>query len=151
MQSLRTIGWMAVALLFLASGASHFLVAHFFLAIMPPSLPLHRQAVAISGAFELLGAFGLMVPRLRRAAGVGLFILTILVTPANVYMWRRADLFPDISPALLFWRLPAQVVLLALIYWSAIRRADKFSPPSLSSPSLSSPSLSPPSGGPPSP
>jgi uncharacterized membrane protein len=118
-----------VALLFLASGTAHFLTPQFFLAIMPPSLPLHREAVAVSGAFELLGAIGLVVPRLRRAAGVGLFALTVLVTPANVYMWRHPELFPDFSPDLLFWRLPAQVALLALIYWSAIRRVDDRPPP----------------------
>jgi uncharacterized membrane protein len=123
-KTLRAMGWTAVALLFLTSGSSHFLIPHFFLAIVPPYLPLHREAVAVSGAFELLGACGLMVPRLRRAAGIGLFILTVLVTPANIHMWWRADLFPDISPALLFWRLPAQVALLALIYWSAIRAPD---------------------------
>lgn len=128
MKTLRTIGWMAVALLFLASGTSHFLIPQFFLAIMPPSLPLHREAVAISGAFELLGAIGLMVPLLRRAAGVGLFSLTILVTPANVYMWLHPDLFPAFSPALLFWRLPAQVLLLALIYWSAVLPSGAASP-----------------------
>jgi uncharacterized membrane protein len=121
LSALRVIGWTAVALLFFTSGLCHFLVPQFFLAIMPPYLPLHREAVYVSGAFELLGAFGLLLPGLRRAAGIGLLILAILVTPANVYMWQRADLFPDFSPTLLFWRLPAQALLLVLIYWSAIR------------------------------
>ena len=50
----------------------------------------------------------------RRFAGVGLFLLTIAVTPANVYMYEHADLFPAAPPALLFWRLPLQLLLLWL-------------------------------------
>jgi len=37
---------------------------------------------------------------------MGLFLLTIAVTPANIYMWLRADLFPQVAPSLLFWPLP---------------------------------------------
>ena len=123
-KNFRTIARTAVALLFFTSGLGHLFAPGFFLAIMPPELPLHHEAVFVSGVFELLGAVGLMIPSLRRAAGFGLFLLTILVTPANIYMWRHPELFPQFSSTMLFWRLPAQAFLLALIYWSAIRRAD---------------------------
>ena len=43
---------------------------------MPPSLPYHEAAVAISGVFEILGALGLLFQRTRRMAGIGLFVLT---------------------------------------------------------------------------
>jgi uncharacterized membrane protein len=33
--------------------------------------------VLISGVFELIGALGLLWPSVRRAAGMGLFLLTI--------------------------------------------------------------------------
>jgi len=39
-------------------------------------------------------------------------------------MWLRADLFPQASPALLFWRLPAQLVLVAIIWSVAIQRRE---------------------------
>ena len=120
----RKAGLAFVSALFLASGTCHFLLTRFFVAIMPPWLPLHREAVYVSGVFELLGAFGLMRASTRRAAGTGLFVLTILVTPANVHMWLHPDLFPDIPESLLFWRLPAQAALLAVIWFSAIGRAD---------------------------
>jgi uncharacterized membrane protein len=123
MQNFRAIARAAVALLFFSSGLGHLLAPEFFRVIMPPELPLHREAVFVSGLFELLGAIGLMTPPLRRAAGTGLFLLTILVTPANIHMWRHPDLFPQFSPDQLFWRLPAQALLLALIYWSAIRKS----------------------------
>jgi len=57
------------------------------------------------------------VPATRQAAGVGLFALTIAVTPANLYMLQHADLF-GVPYWLLVLRLPLQVALLALIAWS---------------------------------
>ena len=117
---LRKAGLGFVAALFLTSGSCHFLLTRFFLAIMPPYLPLHREAVYVSGVFEVLGGLGLLFPTTRRAAGIGLFALTVMVTPANVHMWLNPELFPAFSPVLLFWRLPAQAALLAIIWFSAI-------------------------------
>jgi uncharacterized membrane protein len=71
----------------------------------------------VSGVFELLGAVGLLMGRTRRIAGIGLCLLTIAVTPANIYMLQRADLFPVPHWALVL-RLPLQLGLLALIAWS---------------------------------
>ena len=76
-----------------------------------------RAAVLISGVFELLGAVGILIPATRRAAGIGLFFLTIAVTPANVYMLQHAELF-NVPRWALIARLPFQAVLLALILWS---------------------------------
>jgi uncharacterized membrane protein len=70
----------------------------------------------VSGVFELLGAVGLIFPSSRRAAGWGLFLLTLAVTPANIYMLQRHDLFA-IPVWVLILRLPLQAALLALIMW----------------------------------
>jgi uncharacterized membrane protein len=83
--------------------------------IVPPYIPYPRAAVLVSGMFELLGAAGLIFAATRRAAGIGLFRLTVAVTPANIYM--HADLF-DIPVWMLIARLPLQALLLALILWS---------------------------------
>jgi uncharacterized membrane protein len=40
--------------------------------------------VLTTGVFEFSGAAGLLWRLLRRAAGLGLLVLTILVTPVNV-------------------------------------------------------------------
>jgi uncharacterized membrane protein len=116
----RRVGLLFIILLFASSGTLHFIITDVFASIVPPSLPWRREAVYISGACELAGALGLCLPRWRRLAGIGLFLLTIAVTPANIYMWLRADLFPQVAPSLLFWRLPLQLVLLAIIWRVAI-------------------------------
>lgn len=107
-----------VFLWFLIGGIAHFAVTDLEMRIVPSFIPWPRAAVLISGVFELLGALGLLWSRTRRIAGIGLLALTIAVTPANVYMLQHHDLF-DVPRWVLIARLPFQVVLLALIAWSA--------------------------------
>ena len=114
----RKAGLAFVFAWFAFGGMGHFVAPDFFARIIPPELPLHREAVYISGVFELLGAAGLLFSTTRRAAGIGLFILTIAVTPANIYMWRNPQLFPQTPEILLSLRLVIQVFLLAIIWWS---------------------------------
>jgi uncharacterized membrane protein len=120
MQKLKIAALAFVFLWFMSGGIYHFINADFFLNIMPPYLPFHLAAVYVSGVFEILGALGLLFTRSRRPAGIGLFILTIAVSPANIYMWMNPDLFPDISEPLLAVRLLIQVLLLACIWWSSL-------------------------------
>lgn len=113
----RSIGTGAVFLWFAVGGVAHFLATNLEAKIVPPYLPWHRAIVLATGVFELLGAAGVIYRPTRRAAGLGLFALTILVTPANIYMLQRPDLF-GIPEWILIARLPLQIVLLALIWWS---------------------------------
>jgi uncharacterized membrane protein len=121
----KRIGLTLVFLWFLIGGVAHFALTDAELLIVPPYIPWPRATVLVSGVFELLGAIGILIPKTRRAAGIGLFLLTIAVTPANVYMLQRAELF-NVPRWALIVRLPFQAVLLALILWSTSkpRRVD---------------------------
>jgi uncharacterized membrane protein len=114
---LKRIGLIVVFLWFLFGGVAHFALTEVEMRIVPPVIPWPRAVVLISGVFELLGAAGIMIPTTRRAAGIGLFLLTIAVTPANVYMLQHSELF-NVPRWGLIVRLPFQVALLALILWS---------------------------------
>ncbi len=102
---------------FALGGIAHFAATSLEMRIVPPYIPWPRATVWISGVFELLGAAGLLFLSTRPAAGWGLFLLTIAVTPANIYMLQRHDLFAVPVWALVL-RLPLQVALLGLILWS---------------------------------
>lgn len=115
--ALKRTGLALVFLWFSFGGVAHFALTEAEMSIVPPWIPWPRAAVLVSGVFELLGAIGILIPATRRAAGLGLFLLTIAVTPANVYMMQHAELFHVPRWALIV-RLPFQAVLLALILWS---------------------------------
>jgi uncharacterized membrane protein len=107
-----------VFLWFFLGGIAHFVFADLEARIVPPQIPHVHDVVLASGLLELLGAFGLALPWTRRAAGWGLFLLTLAVTPANIYMLQVHEQFP--VPLWLLWlRLPLQVVLLWLILWGS--------------------------------
>lgn len=107
---------------FMGGGLGHFLIADFFIRIVPPWVPWPEAAVYASGVLEILGAIGLLLAPVRRWAGLGLFLLTLCVTPANVHMWLHPELFPEFPVALLGPRLVLQVLLLAVIAWSTQTR-----------------------------
>jgi uncharacterized membrane protein len=113
----KRVGLVLVFLWFILGGVAHFALTAAEMRTVPPSIPWPRAAVLISGVFELLGAVGVLIPTTRRAAGIGLFLLTVAVTPANVYMLQHGELF-NVPRWALIVRLPFQAVLLALILWS---------------------------------
>lgn len=105
----------ALALLFLGGASLRLVSPDGLMQTIPPSLPWRRVAVYLSGLCEVLGAIGLLVPSTRRAAGLGLAALLVVVFPANVnvavntlhikgyptrplYQWARLPLQP-----LLIW------------------------------------------------
>ena len=55
----RRIGLAAVFLFFLVGGIAHFALTEVEMRIVPPWFPWPREAVLVSGVFELLGAAGL--------------------------------------------------------------------------------------------
>lgn len=112
----KLAGVVFVFLWFFIGGIAHFAATEIEMRIVPPWVPWPRAAVLVSGVFELLGAAGVLMRSTRRAAGIGLFLLTIAVTPCHLYMLQRPELFP--IPVWALWlRLPIQVALLALIAW----------------------------------
>ena len=113
--SWRKLVLLGLAGVFINVGVDHFINPEFYLAIMPPSFPLHAEAVYISGFFEILGGVCLLVPRLRKIAGWGLVALLICVYPANIYMALTPEAFPEIPLSLLYFRLALQFLF---FYWA---------------------------------
>ena len=121
----KLAGLIVVFLWFFVGGIAHFVATETEMKIVPPYIPWPRAAVLVSGVFDLLGAVGLLWRPTRRAVGIGLFLLTIAVTPCHIYRLQRWDLFAAIPLWALWLRLPIQVALLALIWWSTkVERRD---------------------------
>ena len=120
---LRASNAWLLGLLFIAAGANHFRVPAAYLPIMPPWLPYPRALIAISGAAEILGGIGLLVPATRRIAGLGLIALLIAVFPANLHMaLHRIQLGGlELPTAALWLRLPLQGLLIWWVWWASRR------------------------------
>ena len=116
---------LGLAGLFTTTGVLHFVIPRHYEAIMPPYLPLHREAVIVSGLAEMAGGAAVLPRRSRRFARWWLLALLAAVFPANVHMAlnpeqvRGLDL--DKVPRWALWaRLPLQP--LAMIWvWRATR------------------------------
>ena len=109
----------AMAGFFVVAGAMHFIRPAPYVKIMPPALPQPLALVLISGVCEMLGGVGVLVPRVRRAAGVGLIALLVAVFPANVHMAVNHARIEGlkVAPIWLWLRLPLQPVLIAWVWW----------------------------------
>jgi uncharacterized membrane protein len=118
----KKIGLFIVCAWFLFGGIGHFAATGFFVSIVPPYIPMPLAAVYVSGVFELLGAIGVLLPATRRAAGIGLILLVLAVTPANVWMWQHPELYPKFPEWTLSVRLVVQVLLLVIIYRATVAR-----------------------------
>jgi uncharacterized membrane protein len=103
----RLVGWLGVdyvdswpqavavglAAMFVMTGVAHFAPAmrRDMIAIVPPRLPAPGALVTITGVLELAGAAGLLYPPTRVAAAVCLFLMMLVMFPANVYASRMPN------------------------------------------------------------
>lgn len=106
---------------FIAAGTNHFVMPRAYEAIMPPYLPYHRAAVAISGAAEIVGGAGMLAPPLRGFARWWLIALLVAVFPANLYMATNPHDVKGLDlnriPRWTLWaRLPLQLVLIRWVW-----------------------------------
>jgi uncharacterized membrane protein len=103
----RVVGWLGVdyvdgwpaavavglAAMFAMTGVAHFVqpLRGDMIAIVPPRLPAAALLVAVTGVLELLGVIGLLIPVTRVAAAGCLFLLMLVMFPANVYASRMPN------------------------------------------------------------
>jgi uncharacterized membrane protein len=73
-----------LAIFYLIAGIAHLRSPGGFIAITPSWVPYPAEVVAFTGMAEIAGAIGLMIPRFRAAAGIGLALYAFCVWPANI-------------------------------------------------------------------
>ena len=100
---------LALAAVYAPFGILHMRAPAAFRPIMPPLVPFPQAVVVATGACEVAGALGLLIPRTRTAAAIGLALYAVCVYPANIYhalAHRHVPPLPDSwwyhAPRLLF-------------------------------------------------
>ena len=120
MKKIKSISILAMSFFYVWVGIQHFLDPAWFVQIMPPYLPLHYEAVYLSGFFEILFGVMLLFQKTRYFAAWGLILLLLAVYPANIYL--AFNEVPQkalgISAFAASWaRLPIQFIFIGLAYW----------------------------------
>ena len=116
MALIKTISKTLLAILMVGAGVMHFVNPAFFLKIMPPYLPYHKELVLVSGICELLLGILLLAPAYSRWAAWGIVALLVAVFPANLHVFQHQELIPA-PPLVHLLRLPLQGVFILWAYW----------------------------------
>lgn len=111
-----------LAIFYLAAGIAHLRSPEFFLAIMPPWVPMQVEVVLWSGVAEIAGAIGLaqpLWPSLRKAAAIGLAAYAVCVFPANIHHFAIDMARVDAGLGLAYHvpRMFAQPLIVWLALW----------------------------------
>ena len=115
--SFKLITIYLMSFFYISIGIKHFINVEWFMKIMPPYLPYHKELVYLSGAFEIILGIMLVFEKTRFLAGWGLILLLVAVFPANIYLAQTNGAAINISPFLAWWRLPFQAVFIIIAYW----------------------------------
>jgi uncharacterized membrane protein len=107
----------AQASLYFLGGINHFWHPGFYVHIMPDHYAHPEALVGASGAAEILGGIGLLVPATRRVSAAGIILMLIVFLDVHQFMLTHYRRFPEVPLWLLWSRIPLQF---ALIAWASI-------------------------------
>lgn len=108
--------WLMAAF-YLGAGLLHLRAPDTFLPIVPAWVPEPRLVVIATGVAEVLGAIGLFVPQLRRAAGIGLALYALCVFPANIKHAIEGITLAGL-PSSWWYHAPRLALQPVLIWWA---------------------------------
>ena len=109
----RTVGLVTQSLFYVAAGINHFWHSKTYVAIMPPHYSDPLLLVQVSGAAEMLGGVGLMVPATRRLSAWGIIAMLVVYFDVHLYMAAHPERFAPLPAWAMYARLPLQFVLIA--------------------------------------
>jgi uncharacterized membrane protein len=123
LSSWREAGLVAVAIMFLFTGITHFTgIKHDYAAMLPGPLSGNLGIIYLSGVLEIAGAVGLLVPRTRRLAGICLALYLVAVFPGNVYAALNEVPFRGEPPTPLWLRTPIQLLFIGMVLWTSVMK-----------------------------
>ena len=111
-----TAGLVVQSLFYVAAGINHFWHSKTYTAIMPPHYSDPLLMVQVSGAAEVLGGVGLLVPSTRRISSWGIIAMLVVYFDVHLYMAAHTERFAPLPAWAMYARLPLQFVLIAWAY-----------------------------------
>jgi uncharacterized membrane protein len=121
--SWREAGLIAVVILFVFTGATHFTaMKHDYAAMLPGTLSDNLGLIYLTGALQIAGAVGLLISRTRRLAGICLVLLLVAMFPGNVYAALNEVPFRGEPPTPLWLRAPIQLLFIGMVLWTSVKK-----------------------------
>ena len=122
--TLSFIGRVAMAVMLVVTGVSHFTSTQEMVEMMPDFLPAKREIVYFTGACELAAVVGLLWNRTARLASILLLIFFVLVLPANIAGSLKSAQFGgmEYGPWYLLFRVPLQLLFIWWVWFFGIRK-----------------------------
>ena len=119
-------GRLSFAVLLVFTGTAHFYKTHEMTMMLPDFVSYKSEIIYTTGALELLGAIGILVPRVRRLAGICLIVMFVGFLPANVYAaFKYVDFGGHAyGPKYLLFRIPLQLFFIWWTYRYSIQLSD---------------------------
>ena len=109
---------MVVAFVYASVGVVHLAAYKTLLPIVPSWVPWPRLTVLATGVCEIAGALALLMPQLRRLAGIMLALYAVCVFPANIK--HAIDNLPLDHIRLGWWYHAPRLALQPVIVWVAL-------------------------------
>jgi uncharacterized membrane protein len=110
-------GRISLSVLLIFTGTANFYKTQEIAMMLPDYLSYKSEIIHMTGVLELLGAIGILIPRVRRLAGICLILMFVGFLPANVHAaFKYVDFGGHAyGPKYLLFRIPLQ---LFFIWWT---------------------------------
>jgi uncharacterized membrane protein len=111
-----------LALMLMFAASAHFnSMRHDLTRMVPRAIPNPMAMIYFTGACEILGAVGLLIPVTRVAAAIALIIFFVAVLPANIRAGREGVQLRGRPATALALRVPMQILFIGLTWWAGMR------------------------------
>lgn len=119
-------GRISLAVLLIFTGTAHFYKTQQMALMLPDYLSYKSEIIYMTGVLELLGAIGILIPRVRRLAGICLILMFVGFLPANVHAAFKYVEFGGhaYGPRYLLFRIPLQLFFIWWTYRYAIQLSN---------------------------
>jgi len=121
------MGKIAMAIMLLFTGSSHFFKTPEMVQMMPDFLPYKIQLVYFTGALELAFGIVLLLPRYAKWTIIALIFFFLAILPANIIgSFKKVHLGGmENGPSYLYFRIPLQFLFIGWAYYFGIHLSER--------------------------
>ena len=118
------IGRVALAIMLVITGVSHFTNTDLMMAMLPEVIPLKKETVLFTGVLEILASVGLILNKTSKLTSTLLIIFFVVILPANIKGSIDKVQLGGMNQGVeyLYFRIPLQILFIAWIYYFGKRK-----------------------------